>query len=100
MNGNLWYEIARQRVADRQLAAQRAGEVRQMRAAARERRARERAQAATVAPAIPDYAHEMFAEAGDAWVIPGPGWVRRLTWTKPCGALRIRRTTNSGTGGP
>ena len=76
MNGNLWYEIARQRVADRQLAAQRAGEVRQMRAAARERRARERAQAATVAPAIPDYAHEMFAEAGDAVPAPRRGRAR------------------------
>jgi hypothetical protein len=76
MNGNLWYEIARQRVAERQLAARQAGEARQMRAAARERRARDRAQAATVAPAIPDYAHEMFAELGDAVPAPRQGRAR------------------------
>jgi hypothetical protein len=66
MNGNLWYEVARQRAAERQLAARQAGEARQARATARERRARDRAQETTVAPVIPDYAHEMFAELGDA----------------------------------
>ena len=66
MNGNLWYEVARQRAAERHQAARQAGEARQARAAARERRARDRAQQTTVAPVIPDYAHEMFAELGDA----------------------------------
>ena len=69
MNGNLWYEVARQRAAERQQAARQAGEARQARqarATARERRARDKAQETTVAPAIPDYAHEMFAELGDA----------------------------------
>ena len=70
MNGNLWYEVARQRAAERQLAARQAGEARRARAAARERRARDKAQAAPVGPAIPDYAHEMFAELGDA--VPTP----------------------------
>ncbi len=66
MNGNLWYEVARQSAAERQRAARQAGQVREARAAARQRRARDRAQQTTVAPVIPDYAHEMFAELGDA----------------------------------
>ena len=66
MNGNLWYEVAKQGVADRQRAARQAGDAREARAAARTRRARDRAQQASVAPVIPDYAHEMFAELGDA----------------------------------
>jgi hypothetical protein len=65
MNGNLWYELARERTADRQRAARQAGEARQARAAARARRARDTAHETTVAPAIPDYAHEMFADLGD-----------------------------------
>ena len=70
MNGNLMYEVARQRAAERQLAARQAGEARQARAAARERRARDKAQDAPVGPAIPDYAHEMFEGVRDA--VPAP----------------------------
>jgi hypothetical protein len=70
MNGNLWYEVARQRVADEQRSARQAGQAREARAAARARRARDKAPEATVAPVIPDYAHEMFAELGDA--VPTP----------------------------
>ena len=66
MNGNLWYEVARQRVADQQRSARRAVEAREARAAARARRARNKAPAAPLVPVIPDYAHEMFAELGDA----------------------------------
>ncbi len=69
MDGNLWYEVARQRVADRQRSARQAGQAREARAAARARRARDKAEA-TVAPVIPDYAHEMFAELGDAVSTP------------------------------
>jgi len=65
MNGNLWYEIARQRDADRQRDARQASEVRQARAADRARRRRDKAQEAAVAAVIPDYAHEMFAELGN-----------------------------------
>ena len=68
MNGNLWYEVAKSRVAERQQAARQAGEARQARSA-RGRHARDRAQA-VVTPAIPDYAHEMFPELGDA--VPAP----------------------------
>jgi len=63
MNGNLWYEVAKQGTADRQRAARQAGEARQARSAARARRASEREQKSLVTPAIPDYPHEMFAEA-------------------------------------
>ena len=67
MNGNLWYEVAMQRVADQQRSARQAGEAREARAARRARRNRDRAaQEPTVAPVIPDYAHEMFADLGDA----------------------------------
>ena len=69
MNGNLWYEVARQRVADGQRDARRASEARQARDAARTRRARGKAPQPT-APLIPDYAHEMFADLGDA--VPEP----------------------------
>jgi hypothetical protein len=70
MNGNLWYEVAKQGAADRQRAARQAGDARRARAAGRARRAREREQESLVTPAIPDYPHEMFAEAGDG--VPGP----------------------------
>ena len=66
MNGNLWYEVARQRVAERQRGRPAGRRGARGAAAARARRARDRAQATTVAPVIPDYAHEMFAELGDA----------------------------------
>jgi hypothetical protein len=70
MNGNLWYELAKQSAADRQRAARQAGVAREVRAATRARRARDRAQEAPAAPAIPDYAHEMFAELTDAVATP------------------------------
>jgi hypothetical protein len=66
MNGNLMYEMARQRIAEQQRAARLASEAREMRSAARRRQPRE-----TVAvPAIPDFAHEMFTSAQDA--VPEP----------------------------
>jgi hypothetical protein len=70
MNGNLMYELARQRAEDRQRDARQAGQAREARAAARAQRGRDRAQQASVGPAIPDYAHEMFAELPDA--VPAP----------------------------
>jgi hypothetical protein len=70
MNGNLWYEVAKQRVADRQRAARQASEAREARASARARRARDKAHETAAAPAIPDYAHEMFADLGDAVPVP------------------------------
>ena len=70
MNGNLMYGMAKDRAAERQQAARRDGEARQARAAARARRAVDRAQRAVAAPLIPDYAHEMFADLGDA--VPEP----------------------------
>jgi hypothetical protein len=66
MNAHLWYQIAKERSADRQRDARLAGEARVARAAGRARRGADRARQAVVAPAIPDYAHEMFAELGDA----------------------------------
>jgi hypothetical protein len=71
MNGNLMYEIARQRVAERQQAAREASQARALRAAARARRhARDTAAESVAAPVIPDYAHEMFEGARDA--VPTP----------------------------
>jgi hypothetical protein len=53
------YEVAKQRIAEMQDAARRAGMAREQRAAARARRARKNAE--TIAsPVIPDFAHEMF----------------------------------------
>jgi hypothetical protein len=72
MNGNLWYEVARQRAADKQREARQAGDARQARAAARARRASDRAQESPVTPAIPDYAHEMFADIRDGVPAPRP----------------------------
>jgi hypothetical protein len=69
MNGNLWYEVAKERAAERQQAARQASQARAARAAARARRAADKAQAVAT-PVIPDYAHEMFAELGDA--VPAP----------------------------
>lgn len=60
MNGNLMYEMARQRVAEQQRAAREAAQARSLRAAARGRRARAEAADAIAAPVIPDFAHEMF----------------------------------------
>jgi len=71
MNGNAMYEVARQRVAEQRWAARQAGEARERRAAARAaRRARKNPQETVAAPAIPDYAHEMFSAADDA--VPAP----------------------------
>jgi hypothetical protein len=70
MNGNLMYEIARQRVAERQQAAREASEARALRAAARARRARDAAAKSVAAPVIPDYAHEMFEGVRDS--VPTP----------------------------
>ena len=67
MNGYAMYEVARERVADQQRDARRAGEARAARAA---RRAQKGAREAIAAPVIPDFAHEMFDVARDA--VPGP----------------------------
>lgn len=72
MNGNLMYEVARQRMAEQRRTAREAGEAGARRAAARRgRRARAEAPEAAGLPAIPDFAHEMFEAARDA--VPAPG---------------------------
>jgi hypothetical protein len=70
MNGNVMYEMARQRVAEQQRAARQAGEARERRAAARARRAKKETRETIAAPAIPDFAHEMFDAVRDA--VPAP----------------------------
>jgi len=70
MNGNLMYEMARQRIAEQQRAARLASEAREMRSAARRRQPREKARETVAAPAIPDFAHEMFTSAPEA--VPEP----------------------------
>lgn len=70
MNGNLMYEMARQRIAEQQRAAQRATEAHERRAAARGRRGKAKAAEEVVTPAIPDFADEMFGTARDA--VPAP----------------------------
>jgi hypothetical protein len=70
MNGNVMYEMARQRIAEQQRAARQASEARAQRAIARGRRAGEEKPEAVVVPAIPDFADEMFDPAGDA--VPAP----------------------------
>jgi hypothetical protein len=67
MNGNLMYEMARQRIAEQQRAAQRTAEARKQRAAAR---GRHRKAEKVVTPVIPDYADEMFGTTRDA--VPAP----------------------------
>ncbi len=62
MNGNVMYEIARQRIADLHRAARRADEAREVRAAAGSRRARKPAAETVITPVIPDFAEEMFGE--------------------------------------
>ena len=70
MNGNLMYEMARQRIAEQQRVAQAAGEARSRRAIARWRR-RKAAQAEEIAtPVNPDFAAEMFEAARDT--LPAP----------------------------
>jgi hypothetical protein len=68
MNGNLMYEMARQRIAEQQRAAQRPGKER--REAGRGRRARAKGPEAVAAPVIPDFAHEMFDVPADT--VPAP----------------------------
>jgi protein subunit release factor B len=73
MNGNLMYEMARQRIAEQQRAARQANEAREGRegrAAARGRHAREVA-AEIATPVIPDFAHEMFEADQDT--VPARG---------------------------
>ena len=60
MNGNLMYEIAKQRAAEQQRAAREAGEARIRRATARGRHGKEETADGITTPAIPDFAHEMF----------------------------------------
>jgi hypothetical protein len=66
MNGNVMYEMARLRVAEQQRAARQAGEARELRAAARARRAGKEAPETIQTPVIPDFAEEMFTATGDA----------------------------------
>jgi hypothetical protein len=77
MNGNLMYEIARQRIAEQQRAARQADQARALRAAGRGRHAREELAEEIVTPAIPDFAHEMFKAAGDTVPAPESGRGRR-----------------------
>jgi|HubBroStandDraft_2_1064218.scaffolds.fasta_scaffold1153437_1 hypothetical protein len=70
MNGNLMYEVARQRIAEQQRAARQAGQARERRASGRGRRAKAEAPEPIVTPVIPDFAHEMFETARDA--VPAP----------------------------
>ena len=84
MDGSIMYDMARQRIADQHLQAERHQSARQ---AARARKqaeaaARRRNAGAAQVPVIPDYAHEMFsAAARDA--VPAqrpaaePGWPTR-----------------------
>jgi hypothetical protein len=69
MYGHLMYEIAKQRIADQQRAAQQAHEAREARAQRTAARKRGR-QETVIAPAIPDFAHEMFDVTREA--IPAP----------------------------
>jgi hypothetical protein len=70
VNGNLMYEMTRQRIAEQQRAARQASESREQRAAVRGRRARKERAQEIVAPTIPDFAHEMFETARDT--VPAP----------------------------
>jgi len=63
MNGNLMYEMSRQRIAEQQRAAREAGEARKQAKAARGRHARAAAATPAVLPAIPDFAHELLDNA-------------------------------------
>lgn len=70
MNGNVMYEVARQRIAEQQRAARQASEERQRRAIAHSRHAGKEKQETVVAPAIPDFADEMFDPARGAAPAP------------------------------
>jgi len=67
MFGNVMYEVAKQRIAEQERAASRAGEARRQRAAAR---GRKRRGADSVVPPIPDYAEDLLAVAQNA--VPAP----------------------------
>jgi hypothetical protein len=58
MNGNLMYEMTRQRINEKQQSARKSGEARSRIAAALGRRGR-RAEPEAAVPAIPDFAHEL-----------------------------------------
>jgi hypothetical protein len=70
MNGNLMYEMTRQRIAEQQRAVQRAAEAHERRAAARGRRGKAEASGEIATPAIPDFADDMFGAARDAVPVP------------------------------
>lgn len=70
MNGNLMYEVARERIADQRRVARQAGVARELRAIARGRHARDEAQKAIATPVIPDFAEQMFDSALGA--VPTP----------------------------
>jgi hypothetical protein len=61
MNGQIMYELAKQRADERVRAAARAADARTARRAAAH--GRHAAEAAAATPAIPDFAHEMFGDA-------------------------------------
>ena len=70
MNGNLMYEMARQRIAEQQRATERAAAAHERRVAARGRRGKARVPEESVTPVIPDFADEMFETARDT--VPAP----------------------------
>ena len=63
MHGSMMYEVAQQRIADQRRAAVKDREARTLRALARGRHARGKADEPVAIPAIPDYAHELLAAA-------------------------------------
>lgn len=69
MNGNLMYEMARERMADQQRAARATADARSLRKIARERRKAAAAEEIPT-PVIPDFAVDMFGPALDA--VPAP----------------------------
>jgi hypothetical protein len=69
MNGNLMYEMARQRIADQQRTTREATEARKRAKVARGRHARAAAAEPAVLPAIPDFAHELL-DGGARGAVP------------------------------
>jgi predicted phosphoribosyltransferase len=72
MNGQLMWDMAKQRSDERVRQASRRAAARAARAAARAQRAADAEPVAVSAPVIPDFAHEMFQPAGDAVPPPRP----------------------------
>jgi hypothetical protein len=70
VNGNLMYEMAKQRIAEQHRAAREAAQARSQRAAARGRHSKAEARDAVPVPVIPDFADEMFGTAPNA--VPAP----------------------------